>query len=197
MHCLRGDNVTLKVRLQAIDAPELGQPFGRASRERLAELVMRKDVVLHEHGKDKFGRTLGWLEVGGADVAAQMLADGLAWHYVKYDHSQTLAEAEQSARAAKRGLRADAKHCRRGSGEPASMSARRWWCRLGDRARRGGTLSPSPPHYSLISGQTLMEVLLTGLSLAGGSLPSPECYASPTASCGPAGCLSTACKPLP
>ena len=32
---------------------------------------------------------------------------------------------------------------------------------------------------------------------AGGSLTSPECYASPTASCGPAGCLSTACKPLP
>ena len=109
VHCLRGDNVTLKVRLQGIDAPELGQPFGKASRERLAELVMRKDVVLHEHGKDKFGRTLGWLEVGGADVAAQMLADGLAWHYVKYDHSQTLAEAEQSARAAKRGLWADAK----------------------------------------------------------------------------------------
>ena len=102
-------NVQLKVRLQGIDAPELGQPFGKASRERLAELVMRKDVVLHEHGKDKFGRTLGWLEVGGADVAAQMLADGLAWHYVKYDHSQTLAEAEQSARAAKRGLWADAK----------------------------------------------------------------------------------------
>ena len=25
VHCLRGDNVTLKVRLQAIDAPELGQ----------------------------------------------------------------------------------------------------------------------------------------------------------------------------
>ncbi len=37
VHCLRGDNVTLKVRLQAIDAPELGQPFGKASRERLAE----------------------------------------------------------------------------------------------------------------------------------------------------------------
>ena len=109
VHCLRGDTVTLKVWLQGIDAPELGQPFGKASRERLAELVMRKDVVLHEHGKDKFGRTLGWLEVGGADVAAQMLADGLAWHYVKYDHSQTLAEAEQSARAAKRGLWADAK----------------------------------------------------------------------------------------
>ena len=109
VHCLRGDTVTLKVRLQGIDAPELGQPFGKASRERLAELVMRKDVVLHEHGKDKFGRTLGWLEVGGADVAAQMLADGLAWHYVKYDHSQTLAGAEQTARAAKRGLWADAK----------------------------------------------------------------------------------------
>ena len=109
VHCLRRDKVTLKVRLQGIDAQELGQPFGRASRERLSELGVRQDVVLHEHGKDKFGRTLGWLEVGEKDVAAQMSADGLAWHYVKYDHSQTLAEAEQSARAAKRGLWADAK----------------------------------------------------------------------------------------
>ena len=95
--------------MQGIDAPELEQPFGKASRERLTALVLRKDVVLYEHGKDKFSRTLGWLQVGGKDVAAQMLADGLAWHYVKYDHSQVLAAAEQSARAAKRGLWADVK----------------------------------------------------------------------------------------
>ena len=87
----------------------VGQPFGKASRERLAELVMRKNVVLHEHGKDKFGRTLGWLEVKGRDVSSKMLSDGLAWHYVEYDHSLTLAESEQFAREQKRGLWADAK----------------------------------------------------------------------------------------
>jgi len=125
VNVMRGDSVTLKVRLHGIDAPELGQPFGEESRKRLAELVMpfgeeagsdrladlamRGNVAICEHGKDKFGRTLVWLEVGGRDVASKMLADGLAWHNVEYDHSQTLAEAEQSARAAKRGLWADAK----------------------------------------------------------------------------------------
>lgn len=71
--------------------------------------MLRNDVVSHEHGKDKFGRTLGGLEVGGKDVPAQMLDAGLAWHYVKYDHLQVLAAEEQTARAAKRGLCADAK----------------------------------------------------------------------------------------
>ena len=36
-----------------------------------------------------------------------MVADGLAWHYVRYSKDARLAAAERDARAAKRGLWAD------------------------------------------------------------------------------------------
>ena len=34
-----------KIRLDGIDAPELGQPFGRASKQHLAELLANREAV--------------------------------------------------------------------------------------------------------------------------------------------------------
>ena len=65
-----------KVRLQGIDAPERGQPFGTVARERLAAMVMGKAVTVHDDGRDKYGRTLGHIEIEGRDVNRQMVADG-------------------------------------------------------------------------------------------------------------------------
>ena len=102
-------SVQHKVRLQGIDAPERGQPFGTVARERLAALVMGKTVTVHNDGRDKWGRTLGRIEIEGQDVNRQMVADGMAWHYVKFNNDARLAAAERAARAAKRGLWGDAK----------------------------------------------------------------------------------------
>jgi endonuclease YncB( thermonuclease family) len=41
-------NVQHKVRLDGIDAPERGQPFGTVARDRLAALVMGKAVKVHD-----------------------------------------------------------------------------------------------------------------------------------------------------
>lgn len=100
-------NVQHKVRLDGIDAPERGQPFGTVARDRLAALVMGKAVKVHDDGRDKWGRTLGRMEVEGQDVNRQMVEDGMAWHYVKFNNDARLAAAERAARAAKRGLWAD------------------------------------------------------------------------------------------
>jgi micrococcal nuclease len=43
---LRDDKQQLKVWLHGIDAPELGQPFGQASKKALSEKVFGKDVVV-------------------------------------------------------------------------------------------------------------------------------------------------------
>lgn len=102
-------NVQHKVRLQGIDAPERGQPFGTVSRDRLAALVMGKAVTVHDDGRDKYGRTLGRIEIEGQDVNRTLVAEGLAWHYVKFSKDAGLAAAEREARAAKRGLWGDAK----------------------------------------------------------------------------------------
>jgi endonuclease YncB( thermonuclease family) len=102
-------NVQHKVRLDGIDAPERGQPFGTVARDRLASLVMGKAVTVHSDGRDKYGRTLGRIEIEGQDVNRRMVDDGMAWHYSRFNNDARLAAAERAARAAKRGLWADAK----------------------------------------------------------------------------------------
>jgi len=41
-------NVQVKVRLDQIDAPELGQAFGKASKKALSDMVFRKSVTVEE-----------------------------------------------------------------------------------------------------------------------------------------------------
>jgi endonuclease YncB( thermonuclease family) len=110
-----GDTITgldesktqFKIRLDAIDAPELGQPFGQASKKALSEKVFGKSVTVIPKTKDKYGRTVGHVLIDGRDVNLEMLEEGMAWHYKKYDHNARLARAEGEARAAKKGLWAD------------------------------------------------------------------------------------------
>jgi len=109
VRCLDDGNREHKIRLTGIDAPETGQPFGTVSRDHLRQLVLRREVVVHDLGQDKYRRTLARLEVDGKDVAVAMVAEGLAWHYVRYSDDQQLARAEREAKAAGRGLWADAK----------------------------------------------------------------------------------------
>jgi endonuclease YncB( thermonuclease family) len=96
-----------KIRLDAIDAPELGQPFGQASKKALSEKVFGKGVVVVPKTKDKYGRTVGHVMIDGRDVNLEMLKEGMAWHYKYYDHNARLARAEEEARASKKGLWAD------------------------------------------------------------------------------------------
>ena len=98
------DQQQIKIRLNAIDAPEQGQDFGQKSKEALADLVFGKEVRIETHGKDRYGRTIGDVYVGGTFVNEKMVEEGWAWNYVKYSKSQRLADLERQARAAKRGL---------------------------------------------------------------------------------------------
>ncbi len=128
-----GDTITglddsktqFKIRLDAIDAPELGQPFGQASKKALSEKVFGKNVVVIVKTKDKYGRTVGHVMIDGRDVNLEMLEEGMAWHYAKYDHNKRLREAEQSARATNNGLWTD------GEAVPP------WEWRASKRMRRG------------------------------------------------------------
>ncbi len=121
---LDADNVQHKVRLRGIDAPELGQPFGRVARDRLADLSKGKTATVHGHGKDRYGRVLASLEVGRDDLAHRLVSEGLAWHYRRYSDDAGLEAAERDARSAKRGLWTDR--------EPVPP----WDWRAGEKERR-------------------------------------------------------------
>ena len=110
-----GDTITIldaanaqhKIRFHGIDAPEKGQAFGRAAGKFLAGLVAGRDVVVKVKNTDRYGRTVGVVFCDGRDINLEMLKAGYAWHYKHYDKSAAYAEAESSARAARRGLWAD------------------------------------------------------------------------------------------
>jgi len=101
------------VRLAGIDAPERGQPFGKASKQALSDLVFRRDVVLDGDKIDRYGRLVAKIEVDGRDINLEMIRLGMAWWYRKYADEQTVedrnlyAVAEEEAQKARRGLWAD------------------------------------------------------------------------------------------
>jgi len=101
---ITASNEQVKVRLDAIDAPEIKQPYGQAAKKALSEMVFGKEVVIYPKTKDKYGRTVGHVVVGKKDVNLAMLEQGMAWHYVKYDKNKRLGQAEAEAKAARRGL---------------------------------------------------------------------------------------------
>ncbi len=108
LRAIDASKVEHKIRLHGIDAPEIGQPFGNVSRDRLTALIKGKAVEVHVEDRDRYGRTVGRLEIDGRDINRQMVADGLAWHYTRYSDDARLAAAEREARAARRGLWRDA-----------------------------------------------------------------------------------------
>ena len=98
-----------KVRLDGIDAPELCQPHGPASRQALVKRVLRRRVVVDVHGEDSFGRALARVSVDGQDVGTWMVSRGHAWSYRFRRDAGPYAAQQAKARQARAGLWASAK----------------------------------------------------------------------------------------
>ena len=93
-----------KLRQDGIDAPEICQPGGVASRDALAARVLRQVVTVHERRRDDYGRALVKLQHAGDDVAAVMVRQGQAWSY-RWRHSDgPYAREEALARTQRQGL---------------------------------------------------------------------------------------------
>ncbi len=102
-----GDTLTVKternrlhkVRLADIDAPEMGQPFGKSARRLATDLALEKTVRVNYTFKDKYDRLIGEVFLpDGKLLNEEMLKAGLAWHYrVKHPHSSFLEKLEYKA----------------------------------------------------------------------------------------------------
>lgn len=83
-----GDTVVIageRIRLKAIDAPETHPSrcpaevtVGAEATAMLTRLLDGARIVLDRHGRDRYGRTLANIKTGAGDVAAALMADGLA-----------------------------------------------------------------------------------------------------------------------
>lgn len=93
-----------KLRIEGIDAPEICQSGGEASRDALRHRLAGKTVTVREHRRDTYGRPLVSLEWGGEDVAGWMVQQGWAWSYRWRDDPGPYAHQEAQARRASLGL---------------------------------------------------------------------------------------------
>ena len=113
-----GDSVTLldatnrqyKVRLDGIDAPELGQTFGRASKASLSRLTFRREAIAKCGKVDRYRREVCSLHVAGTDAGLAQVEAGMAWYFRRYEKELTAErrqaneQAEKQARDNRKGL---------------------------------------------------------------------------------------------
>ena len=110
---------TVKVRLQGIDAPERGQPYGKQSKRNLERLLAGKTVSIDVSKTDRYGRIIAvvFRKPSGCndcayswDINLEQVKSGYAWWYKYYSREQSWIDrrayqaAEQDARVENRGL---------------------------------------------------------------------------------------------
>ena len=101
---VRLDSGMIRVRFHAIDAPESGQPHGKAAKAALADLIFGKAVEVEPYEQDRYDRLVARVWIDGVDVNAEMLRTGNAWTYRRYADDAAYCIYEQAARDLGRGL---------------------------------------------------------------------------------------------
>jgi endonuclease YncB( thermonuclease family) len=108
----RADGGAARVRLHAIDGPELNQTCktargrswrcGAVARDRLEQLAGGRAVDCAVRGRDGYGRLIALCGVkgGSRDLAAQLVEEGHAWAFLRYGEDY----APQERRARSRGV---------------------------------------------------------------------------------------------
>ncbi|SFU63386.1 nuclease homologue [Polaromonas sp. YR568] len=99
-----GGGKPVSIRVDGIDAPEICQAFGPASRDALMRRVLGKRVKVLGKRHDDYGRLLARIELNGEDTGQWMVARGLAWSYRFRSSPGPYAAQQRRARAAGLGL---------------------------------------------------------------------------------------------
>lgn len=107
---LDDDNVSHKVRLAEIDAPEKCQAYGPESRDSLISLALNQSATLVVDSTDRYGREVGKVTVIGHTESTnkEQLRRGMAWVYDQYATDISLDGIEMTARQTGVGLWASA-----------------------------------------------------------------------------------------
>jgi endonuclease YncB( thermonuclease family) len=104
--CLDDLNQQRKIDLADVDAPEISQDYGKASREALAGMVFGRTVEAVDGAATASGSQTARLFVDGLDVSRQMVATGNAWPDPS-SQDRSLGTDQAQAKAATLGLWAE------------------------------------------------------------------------------------------
>jgi micrococcal nuclease len=108
-------DITLRIRLVGIDAPEIGknrrddgQPFGIEAKLVLEKLVLHKVVDIFGYGLDDYNRLLAVVDLNGKNINLEMIIQGMAEVYTgktpKKFNLEPYRKAEQAAKGSSRGM---------------------------------------------------------------------------------------------
>lgn len=140
---LTSEKKQVRIRLAGIDTPEHDQPYGSRAKQALSALAFSKDVRVTVVDYDRYGRAVGRVHVGETDVNAQLVREGAAWVFTRYNDDPKLVTIEADARAAKRGLWA----------LPESQRIPPWeWRKVARSERRAAPPAASEPQEWTVSG---------------------------------------------
>lgn len=95
---LTDENKQVKIRLEGIDCPETKQDFGTKAKQATVDMCFQKTVRVEQSGTDIYGRMLAFVYVDDVCVNKELIKNGMAWHYKKYNKDQELAKLEIEAR---------------------------------------------------------------------------------------------------
>lgn len=86
---LTKDKQEIRYRIYGIDAPEKSQPFSNEARKLLSKLIYQKEIgIVIVEPFDKYNREVVQVFISDSvDVGAEMIKNGLAWHYRRFDSS--------------------------------------------------------------------------------------------------------------
>ena len=103
----KGDS--LYVKLRNVECPEIAQDCGDKAINYARKVCLNKNISINYEEFDRDRNILGTVVLeNGKDVGAELLNQGLAWHYMKGlaygPDSETYMELEQAARERKKGL---------------------------------------------------------------------------------------------
>lgn len=93
-----------KLRIDGIDAPEICQAGGAASRALLMQRALHQRVLVTVKRRDIYGRGLAHIQLNGHDIGAMMVSTGQAWSYHWGRKPGLYVEEEAVAREYHRGL---------------------------------------------------------------------------------------------
>lgn len=92
-----------KLRLDAVDAPEICQAGGLAARDALSTQLLDRAVTVRQRAVDSYGRGIARIDRGDSDMNAWLVRSGWAWASRWRGRGAYVAQ-EQQARAAARGV---------------------------------------------------------------------------------------------
>lgn len=99
------DKKEVKIKIDGVDCPEMGQAFGKNAKQFTSKLVLGKVVEVSIKGLDNFKTIVAYVMVEKSDVSLELLKAGLAWNYKRFSSDDPIyAMAENDARNSRIGL---------------------------------------------------------------------------------------------